>query len=624
MIMILSRQYLLAQIENIDSISAVPNSLSYGIDKQLNIYGFNFLMNYRHLSNFGNLTVNQKYIGTAYSAGNTILQDEEDFSLLYDYPVLENFSILSSGDFVLISNQGSTELNALRRGNILGGIRFNPIDKMSFDLMAGAEDNTQMEINSRGGIFRINGYLDDFELEGYRFSGKLKGELLSLNMNRVNRTLNFNSVIYKQFDLFDIISANISYRILDRYNAFKRDAQYIADNNLDFDYSLEARFNNMLVSDVNLSFGLNDNTVGLIKLYFSQNNIERFFHDYVPGDPRTGVRQYRNQLRVSVNPEIQYKSMNLSQMLGFLYNFESDENSVQNINNISQQEFNLLKSRSFELDNISTNFRIISKTMLNLTKMDTVYLSGMSSITRFDTPSQLNNSDRDEFLGLVSAGYGRRVSEIISVRLDAEMQFNHQVNLSASRSASNFWMRSIKLAPTVIIQTKSFFMRPQPYVLANYTVYDFEGFAPGVRSFSLRQIGYNDSLAIILSKNLYLGTRIDLIYKETGTLFWSDFKESPINGNLKLFYKFYVGYYDDNFNIAVGARYFNLTQKNFRASAFVNSDYKTESYAPEVIISAEFFSGATLKLNGWYEFQIINDGYRNEIPNLILNTSIKL
>ena len=374
-ILVLFQQHLQAQTENIDSISAVPNSLSYGLDKQLNIYGFNFLMNYRHLSNYGNLTVNQKYIGTAYSAGNTILQDEEDFSLLYDYPVSGNFSILSSGDFVLISNQGSTELNALRRGNILGGIRFNPNDKMSIDFSSGAEDNTQMEINSRGGIYRVNGFLDDFEFGGYRLSGKLKGELLSLNMNRVNRTLNFNSAIYKQFDLFDIISANVTYRILDRYNAFKRDAQYIADNNLDFDYSLEARFNNMLVTDVNLSFGLNDNTVGLVKLYFSQNSIERFFNEYVPGDPRTGVRQFRNQLKVSVNPEIQYKSKDLSQILGFLYNFESDENSVQNINNISQQEFNLLKSRSFELDNITANFRIISKTILNLTKNDTVYLS---------------------------------------------------------------------------------------------------------------------------------------------------------------------------------------------------------------------------------------------------------
>src|SRR5690606_20214660 len=122
----------------------------------------------------------------------------------------------------------------------------------------------------------------------------------------------------------------------------------------------------------------------------------------------------------------------------------------------------------------------------------------------------------------------------------------------------------------------SFFMRPQPYVLANYTVYDFEGFAPGVKSFSLRQIGYNDSLAYLIGNNLYLGTRIDLIYKETGTLFWSNFKESPVNGNLKFFYKFYTGYYDEKFNIAIGIRYFNLTQKNFRTSAFVNSDYKTE------------------------------------------------
>jgi hypothetical protein len=297
----------------------------------------------------------------------------------------------------------------------------------------------------------------------------------------------------------------------------------------------------MMVSDINLGFGLNDQLTGILKLYFSKNSIERFYNEYIPKDSKTGVRQYRNQLKVAINPEFNYKDKKISQSLAFLYSFESDENTVHNAHNVTQQEFDLLKSKAYELDNLTANFRLLSKTLINITLKDTFYLTGMSSITRFDTPSNDNNSDRDEFLGLISLGIGRRISENISLRIDGEAQFNHQVNLKASRSASNFWMRSIKLAPTVIFQTKSFFMRPQPYVLANYTVYDFEGFAPGVKSFSLRQIGYNDSLAYLIGNNLYLGTRIDLIYKETGTLSWSKFKESPVNGNLKFFYRFYTG-----------------------------------------------------------------------------------
>lgn len=607
-----------------DSLQITPNSLSFGLDKQLNIYAFNFLMNYGINTDYGNLNFNQKFLGTAYSSNTNILQDDEDFNILYEYPTGEKFSLLGMSEYIQISNRGSNELNELRRMNLLLGARVKPSSYIHLDLLAGAEDNNQMGILSKGSVYKVLSTLKTFDLEGYQFSGSLNGELLSLNYERLSRSLNFSGNMIKNYDVFDMISANISYKIMDRYNAFRRDSDYLAVNSLDFAYSIEARFNDMLVSDVNFSFGLTDEINGLLRLTFAQNNIERYFKEYVKNDTRTGVRQFRNQLKVAVNPELVYNSDNYRQLFGLLYSFESDENRVQNSNNISDIEFNLIRSRTNELDNLTTILRLISKTNINLSKNDTLYFSGMTSITRFDTPSEANNSDRDEFLGLVSLSYGRRLSDITTFRIDAEGQFNHQVNLRAARSASNFWMRSIKFAPSVVIQTKSFFMRPQPYILANYTVYDFEGFAPGLRSFSLRQIGYNDSISLIIGRNLYLGTRFDLIYKETGTLFWDDFKEQPINGNLKIFFKFYTGYYDKNFNIALGARYFNLTQQTFRAATFINSDYKTESFAPEVIINADFISGATLRLNGWYEFQIINDTFRNEIPNIILNTSIKL
>lgn len=606
-----------------DIFNSEPNFISYSLDKQLNIYSYSLMMKMNYQTVYGNLLINQKYSGTSYSAQTFIHQDDEDFHFIYDYPVYDDFSILSSGNAVIINNPGSIELNSLRRTNFLGGLRYRLPYLFSVDFMAGFEDNSQIGILSGGTIYKVNGILNELDLSGYNLSGILTGELLLLNLDRVNRTFNLTTEVSKQFDMFDMLSINLSYRILDRYNAFKRDSEYMAANQLDFEYSLEARFNNVLLTDVSLTFGLSENLFGNFKLYFAQNNTQRFYKEFVSMDNRTGIKQFREQIKFTLNPEIIFENDILKQITGISYSFDSDENTVENIRNIDNNEFNLLKTRAYELDNHTTNFRLLSKTGIKITKNDTLLLSGMSSITKYDTPSEFNNSDRDEFLGLLSFGYRRKMSENVTLLLDFESHFNHQVNLKASRSASNFWMRSIKFAPSLVIQTKRFFMRPQPYVLANYTVYDFEGVAPGIKSFSLRQIGYNDSLSIIFTNNLYLGTRIDLIYKETGTLFWSDFKESPVNGNLKLFYRFFTGYIDKKFNIAIGARYFNLTQKNFRSSAFINSDYKTESYAPEVSISAEFFDGATLKINGWYEFQIINDSFYNEIPNIILNTSIR-
>lgn len=619
-------QYSISNEANIDSLDLlVPNNIRYGLDKQLNIYAFNFFGNYNFTSDFGNFSINQKYLGTAYSAANTIVQDDEDFGIFYEYPTTDYISLLASTNYIHISNKGSSELNELSRGNFLAGGRVKPFNEIFLDFTAGVENNNQMGIISDATIYKISSGIESLEWEGYKFSGNLSSEFLFLNLDRINRTINVSGLFSKQYDYYnDYINANVNYRVLDRYNAFRRDNQYIEANELDFPFSLEARDNNLLITDVFMQFGLSDKLIGSLNLYFSQNSIQRQFKEYVPNDTRTGIRQSREQLRVSVKPEIRFEGDKYKQVFSIIYSFESDENKVTNINNIQGQEFQIYRNRATELDNITSIFRLISKSSLNLGRGDTLSLTALSSITRFDTPSEQNNSDRDEFLGLIGAAYTSRLSEISSFRIDAEIRLNHQVNLKASRSASNFWMRSIKFAPSVVIQTKSFFMRPQPYVLANYTVYDFEGFAPGLRSFSLRQIGYNDSIAIVFGNNLYLGTRIDLIYKETGTLFWKDFKEQPVNGNLKLFFKFYTGYFDKNFNIALGMRYFNLTQQTFRMSAFINSDYKTESYAPEVILSIDLLDKAVLRLNGWYEFQIINDTYKNEIPNIILNTSIKL
>lgn len=619
-----SANSLKSQTDTSDILLMVPNQLSYGLDKQLNIYTFNLLLNYATSSNFANFLVNQKYIGTAYRSAEIILQDDEFLRLNYDYRVLDYLSILSESDAVIVSNLGSNELNQLRRLNLLAGARANISENLNVDILGGIEDNTQMSINSIGTIFKIKGLMNHYDVEGYKFNGKLDGEVLSLNLGRTNKNVNFSGSIDKSYDETNSLTANFSYKYLDRFNALRREQQYIIDNGLNFDYSLESRFNDMVVSDINLRFGVSNDLNGMVRLHFSNNNISRSFKEYVPNDTRTSIQQNREQLRITVAPELEYRSEKLNQYFSFSYSYDSDINTVSKINSISDAELNILRARSFDLDNITSDFRILSRTSILFTRNDTLNISGISSITRFDTPSANNNSDRDNFLGIINVNYSRRMSDMLTFRLDAESQFNHQVNLKASRSASNFWMRSIKLAPGVIIQTKNFFMRPQPYVLANYTVYDFEGVAPGIRSFSLRQIGYNDSLTIFIDKNIYLGTRIDLIYKETGILLWSDFKETPVNGNLKFFSKFFVGISDEKYNAAVGFRYFNLTQKNFKATTFINSDYKTESYAPEVVVSADLGKFGKILLNGWYEFQIINDTGRNEIPNIIINTFINL
>ena len=612
------------KLKQSDSIKT-DNSTEYGIDKLINIYNYYFNLDYKNQNEILNFEIKQNYLGNTLKSQNSISRDEEKFSLILDKPIYDNISAKVSSNFSLISNPGSFNLNKIQRLNALTGIMMKENDARYFEFDAGAESNSQAGYHSNGWIGRFKTEYKDYELGGYNISLLSKGEFLGLDLERNNNDLSINTNIFKYYDFSEHINLDFTYRLMDRNSLIKRDSAYLFNNDLSFDYSVEKRFNNFYMLGLDLGFELLEILDGVVKLNINNNNVEKGYWQFVPKDSRTGINQFRNLMKFNIESELYFRFRKLHQTIGANLYYESDENTVLKKNDISENEYERYKANSYDLDINSSTFKLYSKSNYRLNNSDSIVMNLSSMILRYDTPSPRNNSDRDEFLAIINLNYFNKVSDVMTMVLTSELQLYHYVNLKSQLSGSNFWMRTLRLSPGFIIKTKGFVMRPYLSILANYVVDDFEVSGQEIKSYSLRQISYNDSISIKLSPMIYLNTRLDVIYKETGILYWNKFKELPLNGNLKFFSRFFFTYSNTSFpEISVGIRYYNLSQTNFSSGQNFAKKYTNISFGPETTINYRINENTSVTFSGWYEFLYLNDKLTNEIPNFILKSSIKL
>jgi hypothetical protein len=77
---------------------------------------------------------------------------------------------------------------------------------------------------------------------------------------------------------------------------------------------------------------------------------------------------------------------------------------------------------------------------------------------------------------------------------------------------------------------------------------------------------------------------------------------------------------NENFSFGSGVRFYNLDQKNLVVSTQKGSDFF--SVGPEVLVYLVFDNKSSVSMQGWYEFQYLNDKPIREMPNFSLSTSI--
>jgi len=284
-----------------------------------------------------------------------------------------------------------------------------------------------------------------------------------------------------------------------------------------------------------------------------------------------------------------------------------------------------VRAQEFQRDNETFRTRLLARGDYLPSERDTFRLEVSGWLLRYDTPSPLNDDDRDELSTIATVSWSRKLSSNLSMNLGLSGQYLHLVFLRATRSAFNNVNRVLRLSPSFVLHTSGVTMQPQFEILANYTAYDYDGLSSAARSFSFRQISYRDSLRVRLTPMFNVESQILFRYFERASLQWGAFAESPETGNLEYLVKLLLATNVTPLaSIHTGIRLYTLDQRSIAIGVPQILTGSLHSIGPEVAIRYATMAGSTLSLSGWYEFQTINVTQTRKLPNVLLRCIVRI
>lgn len=596
------------------------NSISFGSDKILNTFLFKLYGRMLLPTNFGNFALSQNYRGSALRTLQTAFRDDETFNFEYSLPFGSNIFLIATSNWIYSNDSRTIGINEMQRLNGLLGMRYFTSNRTLIELSSGIEKNSQLGVQSLGPIINLKSRLPKTNLLDLDLAGKLLGEYVHLEDGRINADLDFDANIQKKYSIDDYINTNLSYKLLNRDFLSHRASSTLEEN------SKERRFENRIVALGNIGFAFSPSIKSQIDLSFSKLSVLRAYLQSVEDIPFSKVNRMLDELQVSSTGQILLNFNKFKSIIGLSYNQRNEENTVSKKFDITEEEEQMLRQLENQRDNISSRTRFFNKSSFQASDKDTLYLEYSVSLMQYNTPSQQNNDDRDEFYTIANCIWSHRFSKFFNATLIGELQMTHLVFLKAQRSSLNNWNRVYRLSSSFQYDIGNFKFNPQFELLANYTVYDFEDISPSIKSFSFRQISYKDSIMIMLDVNLRFQSKLTLRYFERGVLNWQEFKESPQNSNYEHFINGLLIWSKPNaFEFAFGIRWFNLTIRNLTSNPLQNNlNMNQYSIGPETYFNINFSDKTNISLVGWFEFQYINKVYNRGIPNFFLLTKVKL
>ncbi len=578
----------------------------------MSIFGFGTY--YQFESNLGNIKLNQ-HLNTSVSLS---YRDDEIFNFLYSVPIIENVELITIQNLFLTQNTSNNITNnKLQRLNAGLGLRIPIIFKQKLELIYGQEENTFDFVKTKGNLYKINLINELFNYDGYRFKPIFNYELLSLNDNRKNIDLIAEIESNKKFEYNEGFDISMRYKIQNR--------NYLRQFTNFNDYNIQTKYEDKIAGNISFLFSTFTNFNSIVKINIENQKVFNDFKYNLAEYTETGVRKEINVFQLGLEAESSYKIDNLQTTFGFAFQSRDEQNRISNKFEIGEIEFKKLRDLQSQWDNNSLIRRMYTKISYALTNYDTLNFDYYVYLLKYDTPSELNDYDRDEFSTYGRINYKHKFSEIFSGGVNFDLQGNHFVNLQATRSIDNNWNRVIKLSPYFNIQTDTWHSQPQFEVLANYSIYDFEDAKSSIKSYSFRQINFKDTIYLKLDDKISLQSKIFVRYFENGVLFWENFSEIPQNSKIELFTKLMiVNNFSSESDFGFGMRYYKQDQKSLISNLSLGQSLKQLSWGPECMIAYKFQSGSNVQFSGWYEFQYFFNKLSKEIANIYITTKIAL
>jgi hypothetical protein len=631
--MLLNAVLLQAQQEQIMLMHAFPQTDSllreqewrYGTDKIANTFLFNSDLVMSGNTDLGTgYLFKKRYRGSIMRTNTIAVQDNITVQGLLRHGISSGFHAL--GQLLYSSRADSRDIalqSAKRIGGYLGiGYQGNLFDG---ELYGGYEANEQL--GTAGGGLSAYAHLKQNPMtlgEGLILQSEGRGQFTTIDSMRNMADVD---IMLSAFSSQEPGSQNRVYLEL-RNTLLNRDFYSPQGGNSGM-LAIERRLEQRTRAIADIGIELMPMVTGNIMVNAEIADIARLFRTPLTEFSNTSINRNLQEFIVNVMGSIGYDNEMGTRLLGGFSLFNRDEkNAVKQVYEIDQDQLDIIRKQEFQRDNVSNRFRIFSYGQFTIGPSDTIGIDASAALLRYDTPSTINNDDRDEQTIIATGFWKRSVNHNLRISLMGGFQQTHFVFLKAERSSLSNRNSSIRFAPALQWKSRLFECNPQFEVLANYTIYDFELPGTAQRSFSFRQFSYRDSILYQFRKNWYIEGNIYVRRFDRGIMSWSEFSETPVTMSTEQFYKFLMFVPTTRImRIGLGGRFYQLTQEPYSSAIGQNSaqfNAKTLIYGPEMFAQAQFPGGGSISLRSWYEWQFIGQSSRRNQINIFLQASLLL
>ncbi len=595
------------------------NLLSSRLDKQLNTYFLNSALGY--FNRIANLSyaVEEDYKSSFIKGTEKTVRDEHHLGLSFNYHFSEKMDFGLIGNNAILSDSRTLEINQSSISSIVLFSRLKFLKEFSFAPFSGYSNNRQIGENDYGFVYGIEAGGEKINISDFQLGAELKfkNEDISPRKN-FSRYFNLNTLNYFERNVYN--NFNI------KYYQSRKDFYINADSITSQQFSIKNNIQNRIESGYLLQNRFFfDEFLGYLTLdatgKVSFRNIERGLkYKSLEVQSSSIFDSQIDELKLELNTSIGYRSRTFSSSVRFTMNEKDEKHKAIKFEGINEAFFNQREESEQQKNNTSSYATLSFDGDLNLTESDKITLSVYQSKLKYDTPSTLNDDDRDELLSIARIGYYKKLNSFFTSFINAEGSYSHTVYIFASRSSNNNINRTIRLKTGGEYIGTNFSSFNSFEVAANYTVYDFEDLTSPLKSFSFRQFSAIDSTTINLTSKTALSFLGYIKISEQGILNWNSFSEKPTRALREVFFEPRIILFRYSSRFSVGIRYFSLGTFNYKGKDLaLDSEYN--SIGPTTMIQSRLFQKLLISISGYYEFISFTNSKSKQQANLSFEIS---
>lgn len=597
------------------NVNRDKNEFLTGFEKNINTFKWSAGLNYQTDLGKFEFYILERFNSHLIKTTKTLYRDEQLLDFTSKYKVNQNIKLFIRFNSFLVSDNLETGMSNISSNLIHSGISYSPFNFLTIEPALGLRADKQMDEYNTGNSFFLKILIPELIFQGYH--NQLEGFYQKDKINpRLIETKSINFLNRKNFTENTFNTINLQFK------DFSRDFYIIADSTILKQHAIRYNLENRRESSISLMDSLN--YMISPKFIFSMfGNLN--YRTIEKALKYKTIRDFNNQIKdFKILGSINIKFFPLKYFSGDLEVNYAERNITHVLIFAEGHDiltYNKLKNMEIQKNNYSRRTTIVGNFFIYLSDAHKILLSSSNSILRYDTPSPLNDDDRDELWISHNITTYHRLNDYLKLQLSVDANLIHIVYLLKTRSGSNNWNRILKFSPKLDYTPSRYFSSTNiAEVLANYTTFDYESLDIPIKSYLFRQFSFLDSSRFSISEKVNLLFFNKTILYERGELNWKAFKSKPANLNEENTIILQVQQcYNQNLLLSTGIRYFNQKRYKYEGRRKFLQNMIT-SIGPIASIDYRIAERLILTLNGWAE----NIKYSDSPPRTNTNVSINL